>query len=107
MSAVAIALGGCVTLGTNFDPAALQWLKPGETGKAEMMEKLGTPFRIGVDAGDPTWTYGYYRWRVLGSTDTKDLVIRWAADGKVKTFTLNTSIPEEKETLDPAVKRAE
>src|SRR5262245_47408011 len=100
----ALGLAGCFTIGREFETTQLQWLRAGETKKAEVLEKLGTPFRIGVDTGDPTWTYGYYRYALVGSTTTKDLVIRWAADGSVKSFTFSTSFPEEKETLEPALK---
>lgn len=103
----AVLLAGCITVGRPFEATELQWLKAGETGKAEVLARLGTPFRIGVDAGDPTWTYGYYRYRVIGETTTKDLVIRWAPDGRVKSFTLNTSFPEERETLEPALRTPE
>src|SRR6185436_282466 len=90
-----VGLSGCVTLGNDFATTTLAWLKPAETAKTEVLKKLGTPFRVGVDAGDPTWTYGYYRWSAFGESSTKDLVIRWGADGKVKSYTLNTSLPDE------------
>ncbi|MEK7476830.1 MAG: hypothetical protein AAB152_14505 [Candidatus Coatesbacteria bacterium] len=98
-------LGGCATIGRDFDSTSLAWVKPGETAKPEILEKLGNPFRVGVDSGDPTWTYGYYKYRLLGTSAAKDLVIRFGPDGKVKTFTLNTSFPEEQGILDPALKR--
>ena len=102
-----LLLTGCVTLGRDFDATGLQWLKPGQTHKQEVLEKLGTPFRIGVDAGDPTWSYGYYHYALIGDSDTKDLVIRWNPDGSVKSLTLNTTFPEEKETMEPALKSGE
>jgi len=107
LALVVLGLSGCVTLGRDFTTTDLAWLKPGETAKAAVLEKLGNPFRVGVDAGDPTWTYGYYRWNAFSDSQTKDLVIRWAPDGRVKTFTLNTSLPEEKSALEPSLKKAE
>lgn len=103
LTGLAILLAGCVTVGHNFDAVDLGWVKPGETTKAAILDKLGDPFRVGVDAGDPTWTYGYYKYRLMGGTVTKDLVFRFAADGKVKSFTLNTSFPQDKAALEPAL----
>jgi len=95
---------GCATVGRDFDSTALGWMKAGETGKNELLEKLGQPFRVGVDSGDQTWTYGYYQYRLLGESNNKDLVIRFDAAGKAKSWTLNTTFRDEKEKLDPAVK---
>jgi len=95
---------GCATVGRDFDSTSLKWMKAGETGKTEMLEKLGQPFRVGVDAGDPTWTYGYYQYRLFGESNNKDLVIRFDSAGKARSWTLNTTFKDEKETLDPALK---
>lgn len=100
-------LAGCATIGKNFDSTSLSWLKAGETAKKDVLEKLGDPFRVGMDSGDQTWTYGYYKYRVFGDSETKDLVIRFSGDEKVKSYTLNTSFPEEKTALEPALKKAE
>jgi len=97
-------LAGCATVGRDFDATKLSWLKAGETGKKDVLKELGDPLRVGVDAGDQTWTYGYYQYRVFGDSTTKDLVLRFSPDNKVKSFTLNTSFPEEKEILEPTLK---
>ena len=102
--AVLAALAGCATIGHDFSVADLGWIKPGETAKPDIMSKLGDPFRVGSDAGDPTWTYGFYKYRLIGSSDAKDLIIRFDAAGRVRSYTLNTTFQEEKAQLDPAVK---
>ncbi len=98
----AALLAGCATVGHNFDSASLDWLHEGAT-KAQIEEKLGQPLRVGSDAGVPTWTYGYYEYRLFGESNNKDLVIRFAPDGTVKSYTMNTSFPKEREQLDPTV----
>jgi outer membrane protein assembly factor BamE (lipoprotein component of BamABCDE complex) len=100
-----ILCSGCASVGRNFDSTSLGWLKPGETDKAALLSKIGQPFRVGMDAGDQTWTYGYYKYRVFGGSVTKDLVIRFDLGEKVKSYTLNTSFPDEKARLDPALKK--
>lgn len=97
-------LMGCATIGKDFDSTSLSWLKAGETAKKDVLEKLGDPFRVGMDSGDQTWTYGFYKYRVIGESATKDLVIRFSADQKVKSYTLNTSFPDEKEKMEPELK---
>ncbi len=105
MIRVAIAsslLVGCATVGHNFDSTSLNWLHAGTT-KAQIEEKLGDPLRVGSDAGVPTWTYGYYEYRLFGDSNNKDLIIHFMPDGTVKSYTLSTTFPEEKKKLDPAV----
>jgi len=103
----ALLLSGCFSIGRDFASApAATWIKPGETTKAQIQAKLGDPFRVGMDAGDPTWSYGYYQYRLFGMSDNKDLVFRFDAAGKVKSYTLNTTYPEEQEQLDPSLKPA-
>lgn len=103
----ALLFSGCATIGKDFDSTKLSWIKAGETGKKDVIRELGDPFRVGMDAGDQTWTYGYYQYRVFGESTTKDLVIRFDQDGKVKSFTLNTSFPEEKQKLEPELMKQE
>jgi outer membrane protein assembly factor BamE (lipoprotein component of BamABCDE complex) len=92
----------CATVGKNFEATRLSWLKSGETTKAQVFEQLGQPFRVGSESGELTWTYGYYEYRAFGESNTKDLVLRFTPEGKVRSFTLNTSFPSEREGLDPA-----
>ena len=94
----------CATIGRNFDATGLAWLKQGETTKADVLQHMGTPWRVGTDAGDLTWTYGYYEYRACGDSNSKDLVIHFFPDGKVKSYTLNTSFPQEREKLDSTLK---
>ncbi len=104
---VAFALAGCFTIGRNFESASAPgWIKPGETTKARILDRLGDPFRVGVDAGDQTWSYGYYQYRLFGRNDNKDLVFRFDPAGKVKSYTLNTTYISEQDALDPSLKAA-
>lgn len=93
----------CATVGRNFDATQLAWLKNGETSKAQVLENMGPPWRVGTDAGDLTWTYGYYQYRALGESNSKDLVIHFGSDGRVKSYTMNTSFPKEREKLDASI----
>ena len=92
-----VILNGCVTAGKSFRSDDLSWIVADKTSQGEIQRVLGEPFRVGVDSGSLTWTYGYYRYRLFGETRTKDLVLEFNKDGTVSSYTFNTSFPEEKE----------
>jgi hypothetical protein len=94
-------------VGRNFDCTKLSWLKKDETTKQEVRDNLGEPFRVGVDEGQPSWTYGYYKYRLIGNSDTKDLVLRFGPDDKLKSYTLNTTFEDEKKALDPSAVKSQ
>ncbi len=100
---VLVLSAGCATVGKNFDATKLSWIKEGATTKADVLDRMGPPWRIGADAGDPTWTYGYYQYRVFGDSNSKDLVIHFRPDGTVKSYTMNTSFRDEREQLEPGI----
>jgi len=59
-----IALTACATtLGRNFDEVYAQQIKPGETTKAEVLQKLGRAPLRSRSGDEETWTYAYYRGR--------------------------------------------
>lgn len=88
---------GCISVGRPFISDDLSWIVKNKTTKDDIYYELGEPFRVGVDSGKLTWTYGYYKYYLIGSTHTKDLVIYFNKDGTVHSYTFNTSFPEEKE----------
>ena len=92
-----VGLSGCMTVGANFPSEDFSWIAKNQTSRDEVYRRLGEPFRVGVDAGQVTWTYGYYRYRLFGTTHTKDLVLYFNRDKTVSTFTFNTGFPEEKQ----------
>ena len=100
---LAFLLLACATVGRNFDATDASWVKEDVTTKDQVLERMGPPWRVGIDAGDLTWTYGYYEYRAFGDSNSKDLAIHFHPDGKMKSFTLATSFPKERGTLDPAV----
>ncbi len=96
MAACCSVLCGCITIGRDFISNDFSWIVPNKTTRKEVRTVLGEPFRAGVDSGLMTWSYGYYRYTLFGETKTKDLVIYFNKDGTVRSYTFNTSFPEEK-----------
>ena len=88
---------GCITVGKRFYSDDLSWIVKNQTTKDDVYDELGEPFRVGNDSGKLTWTYGYYKYSLFGSTRTKDLVFYFNSSGRVDSYVFNTSFPGEKE----------
>ena len=65
----------------------------GQTTQQQVKELFGDPWRVGVEDGRPTWTYGRYRYKLFGETQTKDLVVRFDEQNRVHSYTFSTTEP--------------
>jgi hypothetical protein len=61
----------------------------------QVRELFGTPWRTGVEDGQPTWTFGHYHYALLGNTRTKDLVVRFDEHDVVASYTFNSTDPKD------------
>jgi hypothetical protein len=86
---------GCATVGGNFQFKGPESIQIGKTTKSELMSNYGKPFRVGYDNGDTKWTYGYYQYRIFGSSDTKDLIITFNNKGVVSNYAYSSSDAQE------------
>jgi outer membrane protein assembly factor BamE (lipoprotein component of BamABCDE complex) len=86
---------GCLTVGEDFAVGRVSHLKIGKTTQAEVREMLGEPWRTGLEDGQRTWTYGFYKYNLLGASQTRDLVVRFDDHGVVRSFTFNSTYPED------------
>jgi len=84
-------VASCATVGREFSVDAVTQIRLGETTKEDISKMLGHPWRIGLDDGNRTWTYGYYKYKLFGETTTRDLVIKFDSNGVVSSYTFNTS----------------
>jgi outer membrane protein assembly factor BamE (lipoprotein component of BamABCDE complex) len=91
---LAAATTSCVTQGHNFE-SKVSWIKPGETRKQDVQLVLKKPYSVGSSSGMQTWTYGYYRYRLFGKSNTKELRFYWNSDQTVNRFSFNTSFPKD------------
>jgi hypothetical protein len=62
-------------------------------GDVERM--FGPPWRTGIEDGLATWTYGEYKYSLFGATRTRDLVIRFAPNGVVSSYSFSSDQPED------------
>ncbi len=86
-------LTGCATIGGNFPHDYASKIVIGKTSRADVEKELGAPYRTGLDSGDPTSTYMYYRLGLFTNTITKDLTVRFNEKGIVKSYTYNANTP--------------
>jgi len=98
---LALALAGCVTVGKDFPVGGVAQLEMGTTTRAEVRRLFGDPWRVGIEDGQPTWTYALYRYSVFGSARTRDLLVRFDDRGVVRSYTFNSSDPADAQRAGP------
>jgi len=92
---VAAAACGCATIGHEFEVGNVPRLAIGRTSRADVLEMFGTPWRTGLEDGRTTWTYGHYRYSLFGPEKTRDLVVRFDAQGKLASYTFSSTEAED------------
>lgn len=86
-------LSGCATVGRDFPHRQVHEVKVNATTKSDLLARFGRPYRRGIEDGDSTWTYVYYKLRLFGGqTKTRDLYIRFEQD-TVRSYTYNSDVP--------------
>ncbi|MCD6259023.1 MAG: outer membrane protein assembly factor BamE [Helicobacteraceae bacterium] len=90
LGALLLLSSGCARVGNDFNTNNVQEIKIGQTSQADIRAMFGKPWRVGIENGVTQWTYGRYTYRLIGDTDTKDLVVKFK-DGKVSAYNFNTT----------------
>jgi len=90
---LALALGACATVGHDFPVERVTDIRLHQTTQAEVRAMFGEPWRTGLEDGQVTWTYGKYRYALFSQASTTDLVLRFDAEGKVVSYSFNTTEP--------------
>ena len=89
-----IFLASCYgTVGKNFDSSGLKSIQNNVTSQEEIFERLGVPFKKGIENGQVMWTYQFDQWNAVGATHSKDLVILFDKESLVKAYRYTTSNP--------------
>ena len=81
----------CATIGRDFNASKVDDIKIGKTTQAEIQNMFGRPWRVGIEDGKLTWTYGSYHYSAFSEARTKDLVVRFDANNIVVSYTFNTT----------------
>jgi hypothetical protein len=90
---IALALAACLTVGREFPVDKVSGIAIGTTTRDEIHRMFGEPWRTGLEDGRRTWTYGHYRYKLFGTTETLDLVVRFDPNGVVASYTFNAAPP--------------
>lgn len=93
MLAMALVFTGlsCARVGKDFPTDPVKTITIGQTTKADIRNLFGEPWRTGIENGQRTWTYGYYRYKLFGTTVTRDLLVRFDDRDRVASYTYSTS----------------
>lgn len=97
--AAAAGLCGCITMGQPFRVSQVPLIQQGKTTGKDLRGMFGEPYRAGIDDGDPTETWVNYHFSLFGEQKTRDLYVKYNKDGTVKSYTLNSSFPEDQASL--------
>ena len=89
-----IFLASCYgTVGRNFDSSELKSIQNNVTRQEEIFERLGAPFKKGIENGQVMWTYEFDQCNAVGPTHSKDLVILFDKENIVEAYRYTTSNP--------------
>lgn len=95
LTAAAFTTTSCVTAGGDFK-SDTSWLKEGQTKQEDVRMILGEPRSVGNSSGRTTWTYGFYRYFLVGESYTKELKIYWKPDQTISSYSFTSSFPDDK-----------
>ena len=85
----------CATVGRDFPVSHVSDIRVENTTQDEIRAMFGAPWRVGIEDGQRTWTYGKYCYRLFGQASTQDLVIRFDDRNVVVSYTFNTTEHQE------------
>jgi hypothetical protein len=91
-----ILLAGCISIkfGRDFPSPEPTMIVVGKTDKASLERAFGEPYQVGLDSGDQTWRW-FYGQRASNTEMSKDLAVRFNADGTVKSYSFSSNFPED------------
>lgn len=75
--------GGCMSVGTNFDPNQVALLQPGDTKEA-VFARLGKPNTVLTTAdGNVTMMWLHSKGNALGQAASRSVMLQFTPDGKL------------------------
>ena len=94
---IALALfTGCVSvkIGRDFPSPDARWIVAGKSDRWGLQRMFGEPYQVGLDSGDQTWRW-FYGQRETSTELSKDLSVRFNADGTVKAYAFSSNFPDD------------
>lgn len=90
-------LTACGSVGRNFDNTHVKDIHTNATSKTMIQEWFGKPHAEGQQNGMLMWTYQYDRYSLFGKDQSKELVLLFGDDDRVKAYRFSSNMEEEKE----------
>ena len=97
LGVVALAFfAGCISVkfGREFPSPESRWIVNGKTDRYGLVRMFGEPYQMGFDNGDTTWRW-FYGQREGSAELSKDLSVRFNADGTVKSYAFISNFPDD------------
>jgi hypothetical protein len=93
---VALSAAACagLSVGKEFPSPDPAQIKTNTTDKAALVQLFGEPYQAGIDSGDLTWRW-FYAKSGASATISKDLTVRFNANGTVKSYSFTSNFPED------------
>jgi hypothetical protein len=95
LSIFVLLIGGCANVGKDFPDQKVPEIRIGETTREDIRSLFGSPWRVGLEDGQRTWTYGRYRAGLFGAKAAKDLTVRFDDHGIVTSYSFSTTRHDE------------
>lgn len=100
LTASCLFLASCVTNGREF-PSRTDWIQKNKTRQEDVKLVLGDPQAVGASDGIPSWTYGYYKYKLFGSSMTKELKFYWNPNQTIQSWSFTSSFPDDTTGVAP------
>ena len=81
-------------MGKNFNSSQVKSIQNNITTQTGILDNLGLPFKKGIENGQIMWAYQFDQWNILGSVESKDLVILFDEKNIVSVYRFTTSESE-------------
>jgi hypothetical protein len=91
-----LVLTGCasIRIGRDFPSPDAHWIVPTKSDRWGLQRMFGEPYQVGFENGDPTLRWLFVQ-RDRGGAVSKDLIVRFNADGVVKSYSFTSNFPED------------
>ncbi len=86
-------MSGCGSVGKDFDIEAAQTIQKGETTRTDIKKMFGSPFKTGVQNGNPVWVYEKNVYRAMGKDSSKSLIVEFDHKGVVTGYQIMVDEP--------------
>ncbi len=100
VTVLTLGLAACasvLSVGREFPSPPRDAIRAGTTTKADLVKLFGEPTEVGIEDGDQAWRWIYFK---KGNPDlSKNLSVRFAADGTVKSYSFSSNFPDDMKAL--------